>query len=34
MLQDGMAAATIDIAGNSAILYMVRIDAAAEAPAA
>ena len=34
MLQDGMAAVTIDISGNSAILYMVRIDAASEAPAA
>ena len=34
MLQDGMAAATIDIAGSGATLYMVRIDAAAEEPAA
>lgn len=34
MLQDGMAAVTIDIDGNGATLYMVRIDAAAEAPAA
>lgn len=34
MLQDGMAAATIDIAGNGATLYMVRIEAAAEEPAA
>ena len=34
MLQDGMAAVTIDIAGNGATLYMVRIEAAAEEPAA
>ena len=34
MLQDGMAAVTLDIAGETAILYMVRIDAAAEEPAA
>ena len=34
MLQDGMAAVTIDIAGNEATLYMVRIEAAAEEPAA
>ena len=34
MLQDGMASVTIDIAGESAILYMVRIDTAAEEPAA
>ena len=34
MLQDGMVAVTIDISGNGATLYMVRIDAAAEKPAA
>ena len=34
MLQDGMAAVTIDIAGENAILYMVKTDAAAEEPAA
>ena len=34
MLQDGMVAVTVDIAGSGAILYMVRIDAAAEEPAA
>ena len=34
MLQDGMAAVTIDVSGNGAILYMTRIDAAAEEPAA
>ena len=34
MLQDGMAAVTIDIAGESAVLYMVKTDAAAEEPAA
>ena len=34
MLQDGMVAATIDISGSGATLYMVRIDAAAEEPAA
>lgn len=34
MLQDGMVAATIDISGNAATLYMVRIEAAAEEPAA
>ena len=34
LLQDGMAAVALDIAGEGAILYMVRIDAAAEEPAA
>ena len=34
MLQDGMAAVTIDISGGTAILYMTRINAAAEEPAA
>ena len=34
MLQDGMAAVSLDIAGENAILYMVKIDAAAEEPAA
>ena len=34
MLQDGMAAVTIYIDGEGAILYMVRVDAAAEEPAA
>ena len=34
MLQDGMATATVDIAGSGAILYMVRIDEAAEEPVA
>ena len=34
MLQDGMVAVTVDIAGSGATLYMVRIDAAAEEPAA
>ena len=34
MLQDGMVAVTIDIAGENAVLYMVRTDAAAEEPAA
>ena len=34
MLQDGMVAVTIDIAGESAILYMVKTDMAAEKPAA
>ena len=34
LLQDGMAAVTLDIAGEGAILYMARIDAAAEEPAA
>ena len=34
LLQDDMAAVTIDIAGSGAILYMVRTGAAAEEPAA
>lgn len=34
MLQDGMAAVTLDIAGEGAILYMIKVDAAAEEPAA
>ena len=34
MLQDGMAATTVDAAGKGFTLYMVRIDAAAEEPAA
>ena len=34
LLQDGMAAVTLEIAGNGATLYMVRTDAAAEEPAA
>ena len=34
MLQDGMAVVTLDLADQNAILYMVRIDAAAEEPVA
>ena len=34
MLQDGMAVVNLDIAGENAILYMVKIDVAAEEPAA
>ena len=34
MLQDGMVAVTIDIDGNVATLYMIRVDVATKEPAA
>ena len=34
MLQDGMAAVTIDIDGNVATLYMIRVDVTTKEPAA